>query len=71
MKSDKEYWEDTISRYRASKKIREIRRNLMLGLTEIARLTGKTRQYIYNIQEINLKPSKEFLDTLKQIGGEQ
>lgn len=70
MRTDKEYWDDTISRYRASKLIRNIRRNHNLGLSDIAKKTGKTRQFIYNVQEINFKPSKEFLDILQKIGGE-
>lgn len=71
MKSDKEYWDDTLSRYRASKLIRSIRRNSEITLSDIARFTNKTRQYVYNVQEINFKPSDDFIQRLKQIGGEQ
>ena len=71
MRTDKEYWEDTISRYRASKLIRSIRRINGFTLSDIAKFTKTTRQYVYNIQEINFKPSNDFIQRLKQIGGEQ
>jgi len=71
MRTDKEYWDDTISRYRASKLIRSIRRINGFTLSDIAKFTKTTRQYVYNIQEINFKPSNNFIQRLKQIGGEQ
>ena len=71
MRTDKEYWDDTISRYRTSKLIRSIRRINGFTLSDIAKFTKTTRQYVYNIQEINFKPSEDFLSKLKQIGGEK
>ena len=67
MRTDKEYWENTISRYRASKLIREIRRNKNLGLTDIGKATNKSKQYVYSVQEIIVKPSQDFMTKLEAI----
>lgn len=64
-KSDKKYWDDTLDRYRASKTIRSLRRSY--GLLEIGNLTGHTRQYIYGIQEMTIKPNSEFIKKLNEI----
>jgi hypothetical protein len=67
MRKDKEYWEETIERYRASKLIRTIRRNKDIGTTIIGQLTGKSKQYVNNVQEIIVKPSEEFIKKLEDI----
>jgi len=67
MRKDKEYWKETIERYRASKLIRTIRRNKDIGTTIIGQLTGKSKQYVNNVQEIIVKPSEEFIKKLEDI----
>jgi transcriptional regulator with XRE-family HTH domain len=67
MKSNKEYWEETLERYRVSKRIREMRRKLKLRLRDLEKKMGYSRQYINNVQEIIIKPDREFLRKLNEI----
>lgn len=62
-KTDKQYWEEFLKRYRLSKKVKKLRDKF--GLSEIGNMTGQSRQYIYAIQEMTIKPSEEFK---KRIG---
>ncbi|MHB1334481.1 MAG: helix-turn-helix domain-containing protein [Candidatus Humimicrobiaceae bacterium] len=67
MKSNKECWQEVLERYRASKKIREIRKKLHINQSEIGRLTGFTKQYVNNVQEMTIKPSEDFLKKLEEV----
>jgi transcriptional regulator with XRE-family HTH domain len=67
MKLDKEYWQEFLERYRASKKIREIRKKLNINQTEIGRLTGFSKQYVNNVQEMTIKPNEKFIEKINQI----
>ena len=64
-KSNKEYWEDFLNRYRLSKTIRVLRNKI--SMKEIAELTDQSKQYIYGIQEMAIKPSEEFLTKLSEV----
>lgn len=64
-KSNKDYWQDVLERYRLSKKIRNLRGKI--SMVKIAELTDQTKQYIYGIQEMTIKPSEEFLKKLDQL----
>ena len=67
MKSNKRYWEETLNRYRASKRIRVLREKFNIRLKDIADNTGYSKQYINNVQEIIIKPSKNFLSKLERL----
>ena len=67
MRSNKEYWKETLERYGASKRIREIRKKLKIELKDLANQMGYSRQYINNVQEIIIKPDKEFIKKLGEI----
>jgi GTP-binding protein EngB required for normal cell division len=64
-KSNKEYWNDVLERYRLSKKIRNLRSKF--SMVKIAELTDQTKQYIYGIQEMTIKPSEVFIKKLDQL----
>jgi len=65
MKSNEEYWKETLRRYRISKMIRKIRRKFRL--MDLENRLGYSKQYINNVQEITIKPNKEFLNKLEKI----
>ncbi|MGD9276388.1 MAG: hypothetical protein PVJ67_04395 [Candidatus Pacearchaeota archaeon] len=65
MRSNKEYWQETLERYRISKQIRKMRKKLRLR--DLEKQLGYSRQYINNIQEIILKPSKDFINKLNDL----
>jgi len=67
MRSNKEYWQETLERYRVSKRIREIRKKLKLGIKDLAIKMGYSRQYINNVQEIIIKPDKEFINKFNEL----
>ena len=67
MRTDNEYWEETLLRYRVSKMIRNIRRQKSMGTTAIGEHTNKTKQYVNNVQEIIVKPSEEFIEKLEKL----
>ena len=67
MRSNKEYWQETLERYRVSKRIREIRKKLKLGIKDLAREMGYSRQYINNVQEIIIKPDREFINKFNEL----
>ena len=71
MKTNNDYWQETLTRYRISRFLRDYRKSNNLTYTGLAEILGTTRQYIYSIEEITLKPSDDFLSKLKTIGGEQ
>jgi len=52
-------------RYRASKLIREIRKNFKLS--DIAKRLGYSRQYVANVQEMIIKPNEDFISRLKKL----
>lgn len=62
IKSNEEYWQETLERYRLSKRIRRIRKKLRLR--DLEKQLGYSRQYINNIQEIIIKPNNEFINKL-------
>ena len=70
MRSNKEYWQETLERYRVSKRIREIRKKLKLGIKDLAKQMGYSRQYINNVQEIIIKPDREFMEKLEDLENE-
>ena len=65
IKSNKEYWQETLRRYRVSKLIRRIRRKMRLR--DLEKQLGYSRQYINNVQEIIIKPDKEFIGKLDKL----
>lgn len=65
IKSNGEYWQETLERYRLSKRIRRIRKKLRLR--DLEKQLGYSRQYINNIQEIIIKPNREFINKLKDL----
>ena len=65
MRSNKEYWQGTLDRYRVSKRIRRLRKKLRLR--DLEKQMGYSRQYINNIQEMNIKPNKEFINKLEDL----
>jgi len=65
MKSDDYYWHEVLSRYKASKLIRRLRHKF--GLTLIAGKTNTTRQYVYAIQEMTIKPNADFISKLERL----
>lgn len=60
-----EFWGNTLKRYKTAKVIRKLRDNL--DLSKLSELTGFSRQYIYGIQEMTIKPSQDFLKKLDQL----
>lgn len=63
-----DFWNYSLKKYRVSKMIREIiGKNNGYNYTSLARKLGVSRQYIYNIMMMNLKPSEEFIQNLKNI----
>ena len=70
MRSNKEYWQETLERYRVSKRIREIRKKLKLEIKDLARQMGYSRQYINNVQEIIIKSNKDFTNKLEDLENE-
>ena len=67
MKSDKEYWQETLRRYNASKSIRNIRKKFKIPLKDLVKEMGYSKQYINNVQEIIIKPSIDFINKLKDF----
>ena len=65
MRSNKEYWQETLERYRVSKRIRIIRRKMRLR--DLEKQLGYSRQYINNIQEVIIKPNKDFINKLEDL----
>lgn len=65
MRSNKEYWQETLDRYRVSKLIRKIRRKIRLR--DLEKRLGYSRQYINNVQEIIIKPNKDFISKLEEL----
>ena len=64
IKSNGMYWVDILNRYRASKSIRTIRRKFDIDFKYLQEHLEYSRQYIYGVQEMTIKPSKDFLDRL-------
>ena len=67
MKSNKEYWEETLERYRVSKRIRKIRKKFNIRLKDLVKVMGYSKQYINNVQEIIIKPNKDFINKLEDL----
>lgn len=68
IKEDRLYWQELLERYRLSKRIRRLRRNY--SLLDLCDLMKETKQYIYAIQEMTIKPSQDFINKLKDIENE-
>jgi len=64
IKSNGEYWQETLRRYNTSKSIRRVRKKFKMGYKELSEFTGYSRQYINNVQEIIIKPDTNFINKL-------
>ena len=71
MRSNKEYWEETLERYRVSKRIREIRKKFKIPLKSLVKEMDYSKQYINNVQEIIIKPNREFINKLEDLEGKE
>lgn len=70
--TNQDFWDMALNKYRASKLLRKlISKNGHYDFNGFSRMIGFSRHYIYQVLVMNIKPSKEFLDILQQIGGEQ
>lgn len=67
IKSNGEYWQETLRRYNVSKLIRNVRKKFKMGFKELSEFTGYSRQYINNVQEIIIKPSSDFINGLNKF----
>ena len=54
-----------LKRYRVAKTVRKLRKNL--DLKQLSDLTGYSRQYIYGIQEMLIKPNEDFINKLNEV----
>lgn len=50
--------------------IRHLRIKKGLGFKQIADITGYSRQYVCNVQEMVIKPNGEFIEKLERLTGE-
>lgn len=70
--SNQDFWDLAIDKYRASKMVRKlINKKGHYDFNGFSKMIGFSRHYIYQVMVMNIKPSKEFLDILQKIGGEQ
>jgi len=67
MKTNSKYWNEVLERYRVSKTIRRLREKFNISFKDLSEITGYSRQYIYGIQEITIKPSEDFKHILGAI----
>jgi transcriptional regulator with XRE-family HTH domain len=70
MKSNDSYWKEFLRRYRVSKTLREIRTKKNLRLRDLSSITGYSKQYINNVQEILIKPNEDFIQKLWKLENE-
>ena len=56
-----------LKRYRVAKIVRKLRKNF--DFKQLSDLTGFSRQYIYGVQEMTIKPNQDFINKLKEVGG--
>lgn len=70
--SNQDFWDLAIDKYRASKMVRKlINKKGHYDFNGFSEITGYSRHYIYQVMAMNIKPSDDFIQRLKQIGGEQ
>ena len=62
--TDGEFWQDILSRHKTAKTIRKMRDRF--DFNTLSDLTGFSRQYIYGVQEMTIKPSEEFIKKLNE-----
>lgn len=64
-----DFWNYSIDKYRASKMIRNIisKNGKGFKFRDLAKDLGMSRDYIYQVMMMNIKPSEEFLRNLKEI----
>jgi len=65
IKSNEIYWQDTLERYKTSKTIRNFQKKYSMG--QLTEMTGFTKQYIFNVREMNIKPNEDFIKKLNEV----
>lgn len=65
-----DYWNDLIKRYQIGKKLRLYKEKHNLSYSALSDLTGFKRQYIYGVEQITVKPNKEFIKKLERLENE-
>lgn len=65
------FWQYSIKKYRVSKMIRElIEKDDGYDYSSLGNRLGVSRQYIYNVMMMNLKPNQDFISRLKELENE-
>ena len=64
-----DFWELSLEKYRISKKIRKIINKNGKGFKfkELSEILNVSRDYIYQIMLMNIKPNREFIEKLNEI----
>lgn len=65
-KAPKEFWEESLEKYRISKEIRRLKKH---GYTfkRLGEILNIDRHYVYNLMRMNLKPPEGVLSKLEQL----
>jgi len=66
---NKNFWELSLEKYRVSKKIRKIisKNHGGFKFRELAKRLNVSRDYIYQVMLMNIKPNKDFINKLNKI----
>jgi len=66
---NKNFWELSLEKYRTSKKIRKIisKNGKGFKFRELAKRLNVSRDYVYQIMLMNIKPNKDFINKLNKI----
>jgi len=65
-KSNKDFWDISLEKYKISKAIRKLKKH---GYTfkRLGELLNIDRHFVYNLMQMNLKPPKEILKKLEAL----
>lgn len=70
--TSQDFWQYTLDKYKISKLLRKIcKEGHGFNYIKLSNKIGYSRQYIYHVLKMKIDPSKDFLDKIQQIGGEQ
>lgn len=67
LSTNNDYWQDLLSRHRMAKMLREFKEKNKLSYFDLSGLTGFSRQYVYGVEQMTIKPNEKFLEKLNRL----
>ena len=67
LETNKDYWNEMIRRYQIGKRLRLYMGKHGFTYLDMQKIMGFKRQYIYGVEQIEIKPNENFITKLEEL----